>query len=239
MLLLKATQAGAVLLWMAMFVVLGFIIHALFIGHIRGNAVRVSPSQFPRLYALAAKQSELLGIAVPDIYVMQAGGALNAFATRLLRRHFVVLYSDVVELALERGEAALSFVLAHELGHVHRKHLVRRWLLYPSLFVPFLRSAYSRACEYTCDRIGAYCAPDGARDGLRVLAAGKRLYLEVDQQEYLRQAQNERGFWVWYAEVVSSHPNLPKRLAAVGPHSTERPPPPSQPHSFAPGAAEA
>lgn len=232
--IIKNVEAGAFLLYLIAFALLGFLIHALFIGHIRGNAVRLSPRQFPDLYELAAKHSATLGIATPDIYLMQAGGVLNAFATRFLRRHFVVLYSDVMELALGKGEAALGFVLAHELGHVQRKHLKRRWLLYPSMFVPFLRSAYSRACEYTCDRIGSFCEPGGARDGLLVLAAGKHLYLDVDATEYMRQIETERGFWVWYAEIISSHPNLPKRLAAVEPYSTERPAPSSHPGTFAP-----
>lgn len=232
--IVRVAEAGVVLFYVIAFGLLGFLIHALFVGHIRGNAVRLSPRQFPDLYEVASKHSATLGISTPDIYLMQAGGVLNAFATRFLRRHFVVLYSDVVELALEKGVAALGFVLAHELGHVQRKHLKRRWLLYPSLFVPFLRSAYSRACEYTCDRIGSYCEPGGARDGLLVLAAGKRLYRDVDAREYMRQIESERGFWVWYAEIISSHPNLPKRLAAVEPYSSERPAPPTPPAAFAP-----
>jgi Zn-dependent protease with chaperone function len=57
--------------------------------------------------------------------------------------------------------------------------------------------------------------PDGAVAGLLVLAAGKRIYHNVDPQEFIEQAEKERGFWVWLAEVLSTHPNLPKRVKAI------------------------
>ena len=108
--------------------------------------------------------------------MIQAGGLLNAFATRFFGRDFVVIYSDVLELAYSEGDAELAFVICHELAHIKRKHLTRRLLLYPSMLIPFLGAAYSRACEYTCDRFGAHYQPDGALGGLLVLAAGKMLY---------------------------------------------------------------
>ncbi len=37
----------------------------------------------------------------------------------------------------------------------------------------------------------------------------------MDAREYARQSVTETGFWVRRAELMSSHPNLPKRLAAL------------------------
>ncbi len=194
----------------------GLVLHGLFIGAVRGNGVRVSPEQFPEVDRLAREIAAQMGIApVPAVYVLQAGGLLNAFATRFLKRDFIVIYSDVLELAYEKGEAELAFVLAHELAHVKRRHLVWQPLLAPSSLIPFLGSAYSRACEHTCDRFAAYCRPDGAVGGLLILAAGKRLCRQVNATAFREQAATERGFWVWLAEVVSSHPHLSRRLAAV------------------------
>lgn len=190
--------------------------HGLLMGSIRGNGVRVSEKQFPEVDRLAQQLAAQMGIdPVPPVYVLQAGGLLNAFATRFLGRSFVIGYSDVLELAYERGEPELAFVMAHELAHIKRGHLAWRWVLYPSMIVPFLGAAYSRACEYTCDRFGAYFRPDGAVGGLLVLAAGKRLYRNVDAQAFGDQAETERGFFVWLAEVLSSHPNLSKRVRAL------------------------
>jgi Zn-dependent protease with chaperone function len=193
-----------------------FIFHGVMIGQIRGNGVRVSERQFPELMAMARQQSRRLDMQVPDVFVVQSGGILNAFATRFLGRNFVILYSDVLALATQKGEKAVSFVLGHELGHVKRRHMTRRALLYPAMIVPFLGSAYSRACEYTCDRIGNALEPEGSVDGLLVLAAGRDLYNQVDAEAYAEQRRTESGFFVRLAEILATHPNLTKRVAVLG-----------------------
>jgi Zn-dependent protease with chaperone function len=174
---LSNPQVGAsIILYAILFFLLGMFAHGLALGRVRGNAVRVSERQFPQLHRIAAAHTRRLGLKrVPEVYVMESGGLLNAFATRFLGRDFVILYADVLELALEKGEAAVGFIVGHELAHVWRGHLKHRWLTTPGRLFPYLGSAYSRACEYTCDRIGAFCQPDGAITGLLVLATGKQL----------------------------------------------------------------
>ncbi|HEX2250954.1 MAG TPA: M48 family metallopeptidase [Gemmatimonadales bacterium] len=212
----KPEVGGTILLYALLFALLGLFALGLALGRIRGNAVRVSERQFPQLHRLAVAHSKRLGLKqVPAVYVMESGGLLNAFATRFLGRDFVIMYSDVLELALAHGEAAVGFIMGHELAHVWRGHLKHRWLTTPGRLFPYLGAAYSRACEYTCDRLGAYCQPDGAITGLLVLAAGKQLHPHVDVKEYAAQAVSEQGFWVRRAEVMSSHPLLPKRIAAL------------------------
>jgi Zn-dependent protease with chaperone function len=199
-----------------MFSLLGLFAHGLALGRVRGNAVRVSERQFPQLHRLATAHSRRLGLKqVPAVYVMESGGLLNAFATRFLGRDFVIIYSDVLELALAQGEAAVGFIMGHELAHVWRGHLKHRWLTTPGRFFPYLGAAYSRACEYTCDRVGAFCQPDGAISGLLALAAGKQLHAHVDVKEYAAQAVSDQSFWIRRAELMSSHPLLPKRVAAL------------------------
>jgi Zn-dependent protease with chaperone function len=208
--------AGTIVFYLIVIVVGYFVVHGLFLGHVRGNAIRVSRRQFPELMAMADQHSRRLGLDdTPDIFVLQSGGVLNAFATRFLGRNFVVLYSDVLALATQKGEKAVSFVLGHELGHVRRKHMTRRALLYPAMMFPFLGSAYSRACEYTCDRFGNALEPAGGVDGLLVLAAGRELYSQVNAAEYGNQRDTERGFFVRFSEILSTHPNLTKRVAAL------------------------
>ena len=83
------------------------------------------------------------------------------------------------------------------------------------MMIPFLFHAYSRACEYTSDRFGAYYQKEGSYSGILVLAAGKKLYNYVNPDEFLQQAQTDRGFWVVLSELLSTHPNLPKRFQAI------------------------
>ena len=195
---------------------IGWYAHGMALGHVRGNAVRVSDKQFPQLYRLTVAHARRLELKeVPAVYVLQSGGVLNAFATRFSGRDFVVINSDVLELALDQGEAAVGFIVGHELAHLWRGHLRHRWLTLPARLVPYLGSAYSRACEYTCDRIGAACQPDGAISGLLALAAGKQLHSHVDVREFGAQAEKEQNFWTRRAELMSTHPLLPKRVAAL------------------------
>lgn len=186
------------------------------IGHLRGNGIRVSQRQFPSVLRIAGETCAQLGIAeIPPIYVLQSGGILNAFATRSFGRNYVCIYSEILELAYEQGEDAVAFVLAHELTHVARKHVWWKTVIAPAEFVPFLGAAYSRACEYTCDAYGAFLRPAGAEKGILVLAAGKRLYREMDADAFLAQAYEPEDIFMWLAEHVSTHPNLTKRLAYV------------------------
>ncbi len=130
--------------------------NGLLVAGLRSEAVEVHADQLGRLHAALREVNEKLapGSTTPELYVLQSGGLLNAFATRHAGRHFVVIYSDMLE-ALGPDSNEMKFLLGHEIGHIRRKHLGRRLLLAPALFLPILGPAYSRACESTCDRFGA------------------------------------------------------------------------------------
>ncbi|MFC7366589.1 MULTISPECIES: M48 family metallopeptidase [Bhargavaea] len=193
--------------------------NAIMLGSVRGNGVRLSERQFPDVYGRAAELSAKMGLrSVPDIFLVQSEGALNAFATRFFGRNMIVLYSEVFELAREKGEKELDFIIAHELAHIRRRHIWKNLLIMPARFIPFLAQAYSRSCEYSCDREAAYITGDGAaaKRALTLLGAGKGVYREVDETVWLEQIHSESNGAVWLSEILSSHPNLPKRVQAVG-----------------------
>lgn len=182
-------------------------------GYLKGNAVKVTTSQFPDIHNIVLAQCESLGIKnTPSVYILQQGGILNAFATSFLGSNYIVLYSDIAEEAYSNNLRSVEFVIGHELGHIKRKHMLKSLVLFPSIVVPFLNSAYSRACEYTCDNIGAALAPSGVKPGLVLLASGKKLYTKVNIDRFVDQENTENGFWFWFAEKISSHPRLTKRV---------------------------
>lgn len=192
-------------------------IHNLSMVNIRKNGVKVSEQQFSAFYAQAREVAERMKLKeVPDIYVMQSGGVLNAFAARFGLKNMVVLYSDVFALLEEQGEEVL-YILAHEFAHIKRKHVGYGWLLMPGLILPFLGNAYSRACEFTCDRYGAYYSQsfEGAKNALVILAIGPQLYRKVDQTVFMQQISAEGGMFSWMDELMSTHPNLPRRIHSV------------------------
>src|SRR3989442_433250 len=211
-----ASTGGVFLFYGVLLAFGGFVAHAFALGRIRGNGVLVTERQFPFLQQMVNAHARQLGLTYsPTVYVLESGGILNAFATKLLGRKFVIVNADVLALAVRQGEAVVSFIVGHELGHHWRGHLKWRWLTTPGRLVPYLGAAYSRACEFTCDRVGAYCEPISAIAGLLGLAARSWLHQHVNAHEFARQAEADRGFWIRRAELVSSHPRLPRRAAAL------------------------
>ncbi|MGD7044876.1 M48 family metallopeptidase [Jeotgalibacillus proteolyticus] len=193
--------------------------NAMMLGSIRGNGIRISHHQFGDVYARVEELSSKMGLKkTPDVFVIQSEGALNAFATRFFGRNMVVLYSEVFELARQQGAAELDFIIAHELSHIKRRHVWKNILLMPAQLLPFLSQAYSRSCEYTCDREAAYMTDDGAaaKRALTILGAGKLMAREVNEEAYLEQIRSESNGAVWMSEILSTHPILPKRIQSVG-----------------------
>ncbi|MBU9674006.1 M48 family metalloprotease [Planococcus sp. CP5-4] len=192
--------------------------NAVMLGSIRGNGVRIHERQFPDVYERVQTLSAQMELdKVPDVFVIQSEGALNAFATRFFGRDMVVLYSEVFELAREQGQDELDFIIAHELAHVKRRHVWKNLLILPAGFIPFLSTAYSRSCEYTCDRQAAYEIQNAAaaKRALTLLGIGKKAYVEVNEDAYREQITTESNAFVWLAEVLSTHPRLPKRIQSI------------------------
>jgi Zn-dependent protease with chaperone function len=204
------------LLYGALILVVFLMAHALFLAHVKGNGVRISERQLPDLYTRVKAAAEKLGMSeVPAVYVLQSGGVLNAFATKLLSRKFVIIHSSLVDGCQDPRQ--LDFIIGHELGHLAAGHLQWNAFLAPYRLVPLLGPAYSRAREYTCDRCGLTVAGDleqSAR-GLVVLAAGGKQAGSVDLAAFEEQRLESGFFWMSVLELVSSHPYLCKRAAAI------------------------
>lgn len=196
-----------------------FFVHLAFVTHLRGSAVKLGPEQFPELHARVVDLGRRAGLEkLPDAYLMQAGGSLNALATKFFRGRMIVLYSDLLD-ACGDDRAARDMVIGHELGHLRSGHL--DWLLFkaPGALVPFLGAAYSRACEYTCDRWGAALCGDasGASRGLAVLAAGGRHGPRVNLRAFVAQQEDLDTGWMTIGRWLGGYPPLSARVQAVQP----------------------
>ena len=153
-LLLIVGTFGLALVYLLVGFVFYVFAHSAFISWLRGNAVLLSQAQLPDLRARFEACCTRLGLEeMPEAYLMQGGGALNAFATRFLGRNYVVLLSDIVD-AMEEHPDGVNFYFGHELGHIRRHHLTGNLLRAPVLWLPLIGAAYSRAKESTCDRHG-------------------------------------------------------------------------------------
>ncbi|TCI20764.1 hypothetical protein EVJ34_13010 [Exiguobacterium sp. SL-9] len=214
-----------IFLWVIVSILaLSLFTHWLQIGYIRTNGVKVTERQFADLYQTYQRVGQEMGIRLlPDVYILQAGGVLNAFATRFFQKNMVILYSDIVELSRDGYTKEVEFVIAHELAHIRRNHVQKQWAMMLGGWIPFLGSAYSRACEFTCDRMAAHHIQDqtASKRALTILAIGGKLAKEVSEFDYLYEASRENGFIAKLSELLSSHPPLPKRIAAIATNAGE------------------
>ncbi|NQU51517.1 MAG: M48 family metallopeptidase [Bacteroidetes bacterium] len=143
-----------ILIYIPLIVIFLFFRLGILVGFLKGNSIKVTGKQFADINRIVLKQCKELNIKnIPDTYILQNGGLLNAFATRFLGHNYIVLYSDVLDEAYKNSYESIEFIIGHELGHIKRNHMLKSLILFPSFFVPFLYRAYSRACEYTCDNI--------------------------------------------------------------------------------------
>jgi len=184
---------------------------------IRGSAVRLSRRQFPDIYAVKEDFARILRLKRnPEIYLMSGNGVLNAFAASTFGYDFVVIHSELFSNTYEKNKDALAFIIGHELGHLRLGH-TRLWYQLSTAYVdwvPLLGGFLSRAREFSCDRHGAYVAPQG-EEGLVLLAAGRYVYKQVDVEELLEQSRRFRGFWPTVAQLSQSHPFAVRRVKAL------------------------
>lgn len=196
-----------------------FIVRALYYAEQRVKGVRLSPTQFPEGYQMLVEASRAAGLRrVPDAYVIQGGGTLNAFASGHGFRRFICIYSDMFEVGgKSRDPEALRYVIGHEVGHIAAGHVSYFRLIFTATFrqIPVLGEALSRAQEYTADNFGYRLSPEGARGGMKVLAGGKYLNKQVNFDEFADRAATEGGLAIWAVNLFSSHPVLTWRAHAI------------------------
>lgn len=205
---------GIALAYLLLAFVAYLFIQSAFISWLKGNGVRITSSQFPELKEQFDRCCAKLEMPdQPEVYLVNSEGILNALATKFLGKHFIVLYSEVVE-ALEDRPEALNFYIGHELGHVKQKHLNWGPVLWPAMLLPHLGAAYSRAREYTCDLYGLACCGnrEDAERALAVLASGDALWKRLNLEQYRAQVAGTGGFWMSFHEYTADYPWLVKRL---------------------------
>jgi len=208
----------AVFIYLVLLTVVLTITNGIMIARIRLNGVRISPQQMPEVYEEVEKLCGAMEIhKVPDVYVIESGGVLNAFATKFSGKNMIVVYSEIFDLIDTDDKEALSFVIAHELAHIKRRHVIKQIFILPAMLIPSLGKAYSRSCEYTCDRFAANYTNniEAAMNGLIIFAVGKKLFKKVNRSQYLMHSSKEKGFFVMLAEKNSTHPSLPKRIEEI------------------------
>jgi Zn-dependent protease with chaperone function len=120
---LIGTMAVSIVLILLMFLIalplgigflisIGMLIFSLHSNQVRmlGACVKVSDTQFPKIYKMAKQSAERLDIKLPPVYIMQSP-VINAFATGFFGHYYVVLHSAILEACTDEE---LMFIIGHE-----------------------------------------------------------------------------------------------------------------------------
>lgn len=186
----------------------------------RTKAIKITNKNFPEIYDIIIEHSKKLGLKkVPEAYVAQENGLLNAFAAFIIRKQYIQINADLFEIAYREHEDidSISFIIAHELAHIKLRHATL-WYNLPILYssgLPIFGSTASRAREYSCDRLAQKLTGIDGVDAMMALMAGKHLYKQVDVEDYIESTKNVKGFFVWCYNLGASHPIMTKRIRAL------------------------
>jgi len=205
----------------------------------QGNAVRVGPDQFPRLWQQHVEVTTTFDWnTVPELYVSQTP-FFNAGAYGI-DSPFIVVHSSAIELL---DEEELRVLLSHELGHVMSGHALYRTIaailalvslgvlpVLAELVVLPVRLAFlewSRKSELSADRAGLLGAQDivaAQRLDMKMAGGGRgenfdgQLNVEAFMQQAHEYAASSQGLDVVYkllSTLALTHPMHTVRAAEL------------------------
>jgi len=222
---IKVIGAGAIIIIiLALAIYIAFNLYKMYAQEM-AYAVKVSEVNFPEIYNKAKEFSDKLGFKkVPEIYVTQENGSLNAFASNVVFRQYIQLNAEMVDIAYMENKDfdAIYFIMGHEFGHLYFKHTSIRNIVFTIFFkmVPFFGNLLTRAMEYSCDRVAQALTDDKqSAQSLIICAAGRHLYKHVDMNEYINNALGNYGPLQRLARLLlnltKSHPIMPFRIKAL------------------------
>jgi len=202
------------------------------------EGLRVGADQYPDIYGITAECAEILGIAIPTVYIIPVMYAINAYTIATDDESpVIVLYSSMVE-RFTKDE--LKAVIGHECGHIHNNHgiynLAAQIILkmgmeklsdasstmssifsFASLPIRLMLSAWSRAAEVTCDRAGMICANDpldAVRMNAKLMSGAMLGAEEVNIKAALKQYETLKKSALRFLELADSHPLPVRRMFA-------------------------
>ena len=199
------------------------------------TAIRLSPTQLPKLYSHLPPICEKLGIEEPEFY-LQMDPLPNAWTfgdTKI----FITITSGLVELL---NDEELDAVIAHECGHILCRHVlyhsIAQYILsgadamgiLGSLTVPLQLAIlyWYRKSELSCDRCGSIItSPEVVARAMARLSGGpKSITNDLDMQEWAKQADKydeirNDGLWNKTLQlsviIAQSHPFSAVRVREI------------------------
>ena len=164
-----------------------------------GSNIKISESQYPKLYNIFLECCRILEIKKIPTFYLETGREINAYTIGV--ENPIVCINEGAFEALSEDE--LRFIIGHELGHIKSQHCLFHTLAriisagvevsISKLALPISETllAWDRKSEYTADRAGLLCCQNSVAS---ICALGKlggyvRNYKEnLNYDAYIKQA---------------------------------------------------
>lgn len=189
-------------------------------AYARSRSLRITEKNFPEVYELIESYAKKLQMKeTPKAYIMQSNGVLNAFSAFIFRKQYIEINTEIFEVAYREHHDmdALGFIIAHEMAHIYYGHATLHYNI-PIWFVkgvPIIGATASRAREYSVDRLAQRISGNDGVSAMFMLMVDRHLYKMVDREDYLQQAKEQKGFFIWWVNLLADHPILCKRIQAL------------------------
>lgn len=208
------------LLYGVILVVFGYLGLYYIYAFARSRSLRITEKNFPEVYELIELYAKKLQMKeTPKAYIMQSNGVLNAFSAFIFRKQYIEINTEIFEVAYREHHDmdALGFIIAHEMAHIYYGHATLHYNI-PIWFVkgvPIIGATASRAREYSVDRLAQRISGSDGVSAMFMLMVDRHLYKMVDREDYLKQAKEQKGFFIWWVNLIADHPILSKRIQAL------------------------
>lgn len=191
-----------------------------FYAKVRSMSLRITEHNFPEVYELIEEYARSLEMKrVPKAYVMQSRGILNAFSSFLFRKQYIEINAEIFEVAYREFHDmdVLGFVIAHEMAHIYYGHATLHYqmLILFSNRIPIIGAIASRAREYSADRLAQRVSGTDGVEAMFMLMVDRHLYKMIDREDYMQEAAQQKGFFLWLVNLLADHPVLCKRIRAL------------------------
>lgn len=208
------------LLYGVILVVFGYLGLYYIYAFARSRSLRITEKNFPEVYELIELYAKKLQMKeTPKAYIMQSNGVLNAFSAFIFRKQYIEINTEIFEVAYREHHDmdVLGFIIAHEMAHIYYGHATLHYNI-PIWFVkgvPIIGATASRAREYSVDRLAQRISGNDGVSAMFMLMVDRHLYKMVDREDYLQQAKEQKGFFIWWVNLLADHPILCKRIQAL------------------------
>ena len=87
----------------------------------KASALKITEQNFPEVYAIVCEQARKLGMKkVPEVYVIQANGVLNAFSTFCLSKQYITVNAEIFEVAYREHHGIDSMFMLMVDRHIYK-----------------------------------------------------------------------------------------------------------------------